>query len=209
MAIPSGSSGRKQGSKILGIVDRGEAESVLVEWANLPDVPAGCGGKVPQYLRLLSRHADMFGHLDENLTTMLNLRDLRDLLRKTWDSPDRWHREWYAHELHRAWNAFSPMLLEESQTITQGFPGGPQVSTTTYTYTVLEVPPITPMGAVIHYFKTVIGDRAKHCLGPDCSAPYFIAPKRQQKYCSEICAGPANREAKRKWWHENRGGGLL
>jgi predicted nucleic acid-binding Zn ribbon protein len=27
--------------------------------------------------------------------------------------------------------------------------------------------------------------------------------KRWQKFCSEKCAGPANRESKRKWWQEH------
>ena len=48
-----------------------------------------------------------------------------------------------------------------------------------------------------------LADRLKFC-GNDCSTPYFLAKRKDQKYCSEKCAAPAKREAKLRWWHENR-----
>jgi len=74
---------------------------------------------------------------------------------------------------------------------------------------VLTAPPpqVTPFEAALYYFQTRISDLAKKCAHGDCPAPFFIAAKRSQKFCSEACAGPANREAKRKWWHDNRGKG--
>jgi hypothetical protein len=41
------------------------------------------------------------------------------------------------------------------------------------------------------------------CANRDCSAPYFFAARRDQKYCSEICARPAQLEFKRRWWKKN------
>jgi hypothetical protein len=35
---------------------------------------------------------------------------------------------------------------------------------------------------------------------PPCAAPYFIASRRSQRYCSDICSIPAQRAYKRKWW---------
>ena len=49
-------------------------------------------------------------------------------------------------------------------------------------------------------------DLMRVCQNPDCPARYFIADRRTQKFCSEKCAGPAQREAKRRWWNENRAG---
>ena len=42
--------------------------------------------------------------------------------------------------------------------------------------------------------------RAKVCGNLECPAPYFIASKPTQRYCSETCAEVFQREWKRKWW---------
>ena len=38
------------------------------------------------------------------------------------------------------------------------------------------------------------------CQNPDCPAPYFLATRRAQKYCTEKCAGYGQKEAKKRWW---------
>jgi hypothetical protein len=43
---------------------------------------------------------------------------------------------------------------------------------------------------------------AKICGNSDCAAPYFIAAKAGQRYCSEECAEIFQREWKRRWWKE-------
>lgn len=43
------------------------------------------------------------------------------------------------------------------------------------------------------------------CRNPKCLNKYFIAAKRDQRYCSNECAWPAKKAAKRKWWKDNRG----
>ncbi len=48
-----------------------------------------------------------------------------------------------------------------------------------------------------------IADRLRVCPNGGCPAPYFIAKRRSQKYCSEACALPAQREFKRAWWTEH------
>jgi hypothetical protein len=42
------------------------------------------------------------------------------------------------------------------------------------------------------------------CRNSDCRARYFIAARKDQKYCSPECAEPAKLAAKRKWWNANR-----
>ncbi len=44
---------------------------------------------------------------------------------------------------------------------------------------------------------------AKVCENPDCPAPYFIARKVVQRYCSDGCAGLFQRDWKRRWWAEH------
>ena len=51
--------------------------------------------------------------------------------------------------------------------------------------------------ACIHH-----ADRFGSCRNPGCPAPYFFARRHDQRYCSSVCAGPAKRAAKLRWWHK-------
>jgi hypothetical protein len=42
-----------------------------------------------------------------------------------------------------------------------------------------------------------------YCQNPDCKRPYFIAARASQVYCSEACAKPAQRKAKKEWWDKH------
>jgi hypothetical protein len=55
--------------------------------------------------------------------------------------------------------------------------------------------------AVLHLLKSA--SKLRCCHNPDCAAPYFLARRRSQKYCSVDCNLPAQREYKRRWWHKN------
>lgn len=50
-----------------------------------------------------------------------------------------------------------------------------------------------------------LADRFGFCRNPSCPAPYILASRRDQLYCSNDCAGPAKKAAKLRWWHDNRG----
>jgi len=43
-------------------------------------------------------------------------------------------------------------------------------------------------------------DKAKVCGNPDCPAPYFIARKAIQRYCSPDCLKLFQRQWSRDWW---------
>jgi hypothetical protein len=66
----------------------------------------------------------------------------------------------------------------------------------------------TPIWRVLGYIFLAfaaakrLADRFRRCENPTCPASYFIAKRRSQKYCSEVCAGHGQRELKRKWWNE-------
>lgn len=53
------------------------------------------------------------------------------------------------------------------------------------------------------YRALKLADRMRYCQNPGCPAPYFIAQRRSQRYCSGVCAQPAQREFKRRWWGEH------
>ena len=45
----------------------------------------------------------------------------------------------------------------------------------------------------------------KYCSNRDCSAPYFIAKRKDQTVCdAEICKAEKQRQHALKWWNENR-----
>jgi hypothetical protein len=64
---------------------------------------------------------------------------------------------------------------------------------------------LTPFEAAMFHLQTRLTDKIRRCPNQTCPAPYFFAAKRAQKFCSTKCAEPAQREAKRRWWNENRG----
>jgi hypothetical protein len=55
--------------------------------------------------------------------------------------------------------------------------------------------------ALYHLFRQ--SARAKVCGNRDCLAPYFIADKTIQRYCSDACAQVFQQAWKRKWWAEH------
>jgi len=66
------------------------------------------------------------------------------------------------------------------------------------------LPKPKPFERAIWHLVYSIG-RSRRCQNRECPAPYFWARRRTQKFCSSICAGPAKRKAKRRWWRKNRG----
>lgn len=48
-----------------------------------------------------------------------------------------------------------------------------------------------------------IASRMRICSNKECPAPYFIAVRTPQRYCSEVCALPAQRASKRIWWSQH------
>jgi hypothetical protein len=62
----------------------------------------------------------------------------------------------------------------------------------------VSLPTVLAIGCLYHSPYLTI------CGKSDCAARYFIAVRRDQKYCSPECAEPAKLAAKRKWWNANR-----
>ena len=98
-------------------------------------------------------------------------------LRKEWKEPDQRIREWGLNDLRREFHRETDPSAE-----------GP--------------PPLTPFEQAIIYLERH-WDRARFCGNVECPTPYFFAKTRKpQKYCGSKCAGPAKREAKRRWWNK-------
>jgi hypothetical protein len=206
-------SSRRAGNKILGVIDPARAEAFLLQLANPPT-----SGKITTaYAETLrKRYPEMAEPVWKSLEEWTgNLIWIQLYLRHAWDAPDARHRDWYLHEMRRQYShAAAELALGDLPTPPDGIlsvaPGmvvrgfEPMIDRVYPGF--IEPPEVTPFEAAVFYFQSRIGDRAKYCGHVDCPAPYFIAVKRWQKFCSEKCAGPANRESKRKWWHNKQEG---
>ena len=58
--------------------------------------------------------------------------------------------------------------------------------------------------ALLAYCSLLCSDKMRTCRNPDCPARYFVAGRRDQRYCSAECAAPAKREAKLRSWRKHR-----
>jgi hypothetical protein len=63
----------------------------------------------------------------------------------------------------------------------------------------LELQPDDLLGALWLAFLG-FSDRTRKCQNPTCSAPYFLASRRDQKFCNEQCSRLV---ANRRWWDQH------
>jgi hypothetical protein len=111
------------------------------------------------------------------------LGQLRETLRRMWKEPDVRTRDWMAYNLR-----YYELIRMDFALV------NPEV-------TGKQLPPPTPFErCLLHLGKCA--DRMRYCGNPFCVAPYFFARRRSQRYCSDSCAEPAQREYKRRWWDE-------
>jgi hypothetical protein len=106
------------------------------------------------------------------------LFELRDKLRSVWATSDLKEKEWRI------------FLFRADSTMTVSF------------LSKLEVPAPSPFEQTVMYlFKRA--SKTRCCQNRECHSPYFWASRRSQKYCSDVCALPAQRSYKRLWWQKN------
>jgi predicted RNA-binding Zn ribbon-like protein len=61
------------------------------------------------------------------------------------------------------------------------------------------------MALVIKLLAVSAAGRLRKCLNPGCPyTPYFIADHGKTQYCSVECGQWGQRQAKLKYWHENK-----
>lgn len=201
-------------------INRKRAESFLVELLNLPELePYGAAPPTPDkqrgewYARLYSLSENdlkaarrfctkfpefMPNHLPEHprQNVITNLEVL----------------QFYKRQLHDAW-------VQPTAIMRQVFFLVPLSRMIRVLYEPLDTPPEQmsqeKLESMRHYERFLgslimvflhglnIADRLRFCSSPGCPAPHFIATMRRQKYCSETCALPAQRQFKRQWWAEH------
>ncbi len=109
------------------------------------------------------------------------LLELRNLVRRVWIEPDLRTKRYGVFLLWK-WAMFPRGWTE------QGIPSW--------------LPQPSPFEQAIQMLIDA-ADLAHYCGNPECFNPYFFALRRNQKYCTDACAKPAQREFKRQWWAEH------
>jgi hypothetical protein len=60
------------------------------------------------------------------------------------------------------------------------------------------------LSAVLAWACVHHADYLSVCENSECSAPYYIATRCDQKFCSTECASPSQRASKLDWWRAHR-----
>ena len=58
--------------------------------------------------------------------------------------------------------------------------------------------------ALLAYCAHLCMNRMRVCGNEDCPAPYFVAERRDQRFCSSACAAPSKRAAKLRSWRKHK-----
>ena len=191
----------KDTSRTLASISAGEAKEVLIDLANLRDESAA-----PRFKR---RHGDKF--LPESTDQLIRSWAIRgeeedvgnlsaeQKFWKYWLFPlrDSVRRLWTGDEREKRWGTFR--ILEKYFLVgSRRFAAGPITDDVEW-FLPADLGPETTCERIFAHMS----GRTSYCQNPNCAAPYFFPTRRSQKYCSDVCAIPAQRDSKRKWWSEN------
>jgi hypothetical protein len=202
-------------------------ERLLLDWANVPETFPRFGDAAS---RLLHHYPEIFQ--DSLKASQPMIMSVRDHLRAAWDAPDARVRDWYIFRVRQIYKthlenqrkSFSSLIYKdflEGIEIKEFKRSGPldlaqlqayiravqrfskQANLKIWTAPPEEPPPLTQFELAMFHFQR-IGNKAAHCKNPECQNPHFFRIRNNQKYDSVLCSGAGQREAKRRWWHENK-----
>lgn len=143
------------------------------------------------------------------------LHSVREQIQMAWQVPDQRIQEWCIFEARRYFWIEASKSLQLVATATEAGSAGPLVTVAATTSPVelptesgwpyyhpdQIAPPLTAFEQAMAYLHAHI-HQALRCPNPDCPAKHFLADRKNQKYCSEHCAGIAQRESKKRWWRQ-------
>jgi hypothetical protein len=190
-------SSNQRSDRTLARASSREAYKFLWELANLLRAPDAIGRFEARFGyilsdRLKSREGSSHLALADGSNVIVPVIELRDGLRMIWIAPDQRTKEWAIVRMIDA------VVIDEANPRDHvGFPifsigNGPMIP----------LPTPTLLEQILVYLRKQ-AHRTKVCPCPGCPAPYFLARRRSQKYCSDACSLPSQREFKRRWWAKN------
>lgn len=189
---------RKQTHGFLGKKEMStrQMERVLVDLANaLTDSDS--------IKRLLMKQPHLFETLaNKPVEGWLLVSQVQEYLRLAWDASDLRRREWFIFQARRVYDWSTVIHPIEIEMLDSKLEVKVRLSRD-LAEARRGVPALTQFERCAYHFHR-IAERARRCGNPECPAPYFFAVKKGQKYCSEKCAAPSQRDQKRRWWRENR-----
>ena len=202
---------------LAGIPER-TAKQFLLRLANLPDESADddvlrtLAAFEDRYSEIIPSHWSFSGREKKQPQRLYQLRDgssgllalidvrnifltssqaARNALRAIWLAPNYRTKEW------------GVFRLIEAEVIRSLSPP-PDTTPATFRIEAGIVAPLPPPGPLEQCLRYLLRNASKVavCRNPDCPAPYFLATRRSQKYCTAECARPAQREFKLAWWNK-------
>lgn len=115
------------------------------------------------------------------------LLPLRDDLRRIWEAEALTTRQWGIFKICERF------LLRGERNLVQG----PMTEHIDYFFRGIQAP--TACEQALSYLLNSAG-LARFCANPGCVRPYFLARRGSQRFCTEECAKPAKKLAKKRWW---------
>lgn len=194
--------------QILGAISAQRAERLLTYWVNLQtEWPRS---ENEESLKLVLKSVD-----EMRASFPVEFKDcpsiptvvLREFLRKAWDASDPRQRDWFMYKFRDFYRQTILRVQEVATGTAMEMPivvPSTRIEALEATGPRNDPPPVTPIEAAAFYFQRN-SNRARRCKNPECAWPYFFVSKKGQTYCTQECATPAKREAKRRWWEQNRG----
>jgi hypothetical protein len=127
--------------------------------------------------------------LADGMNVIVPTIELRDSLRMIWKAADQRTKDWAIIRMIDA------VVIEEANP--REYSGFSAFSRDNDRLIPLPTP--TLLEQILTYLRKQ-AHRTKVCSCPGCPAPYFLARRRSQKFCSDACSLPSQREFKRSWW---------
>ncbi len=185
----------------------GQLDRFLVELANMQQadhVLRKFSSLLPPSLQSANDFSPVFSKNPDELPAV-NLRAYQELVQAVWEAPTNAERRYFAWKLRsRLYRAVEAEAREAiPQTIQRAGDEWRRVGEWKLEYSrMLRSLPETSFEAVVNRLDD-LGERTKRCGNPDCPAPFFIAVRKSQRYCTESCAGVFQRQAKQAWWQHH------
>ncbi len=167
-----------------------DSARLISDFANTESDPKGVLQFTKKYGALHRREMDYVGEIDDMGSDRVCV-SCPDWIKRQEELREQWARKGKADE--ETAKTFAKHIHPESSNspavktfVTPGRHGAFQ----------LEVRPDELLGALWLALLGYTG-RTRKCENPTCVAPYFIASRRDQKFCNEACSRLV---ANRKWW---------
>lgn len=188
-------SSKKRPPQTLARLSAAKAQEFLVELANLLDDQSAVerfqkrfADMLPAMGKYIEREQEVSRGIPGLIKVVhvkkdrsLRILEVRDVLRTAWREPDLRTREYL-------------IFLIQQRTLPEEYADSIRL--------ISNLPTPSPFEEALIYLRR-LGGQARYCSNPECAAPYFITKRKSQKYCSDACSKPSQREFKRQWWAEH------